>query len=426
MAESGEKLGGWRRALGPGVLFTGAAVGVSHLVQSTRAGAVYGFALVLVVVAANLLKYPAFRFGPHYAAATNTSLLEGYRRQGRWALAVYALLTLGTMFTVLAAVTLVTAGIAGFLLGIDLPPVVVSAIVLFLCGGLVAVGRYHWLDRVSKVVVSVLALSTLVAFFASLPAVDWGAIRVVPSSEELDPAGILFIAALIGWMPSAIDVAVWQSLWTLAREKDTGHRATLRESSFDFHLGYWGTAVLALCFLALGAAVMHGRGVELDQRPAVFASQIVDLYVATLGEWSRPIIGTCALLTMFSTTLTVLDGFPRALSVLVARFRGPEQPGGAEEDRRANRSVYWLSVVLLSLGALVILQLLLARLKSLVDVATTLSFLTAPILAWLNHRAVLGPEVPSEMRPAPWLVAASWVGIVGLGSFAVLYLVLIT
>jgi len=426
MVEGGGRSGGWRRALGPGVLFTGAAVGVSHLVQSTRAGAVYGFALVLVVVAANLLKYPAFRFGPHYAAATHTSLLEGYRRQGRWALAVYGLLTLGTMFTVLAAVTLVTAGIASFLFGIDLPPVVVSAVVLLLCGALVAVGRYHWLDRISKVVVSVLALSTLVAVFAALPTVDWGTIRIVPSSEELDPATMLFVAALVGWMPSAIDVSVWQSLWTLAREKDTGHRPTLQESSLDFHLGYWGTALLAVCFLALGAAVMHGRGIELDQRPAVFASQIVDLYASTLGEWSRPVIGTCALLTMFSTTLTVVDGFPRALSVLVARFRGPEQPGGAEEDRQANRNVYWVSVVVAALGALAVLQLLLAQLKTLVDVATTLSFLTAPILAWLNHRAVLGPEVPTEMRPARWLIVASWVGIIGLGGFALLYLVLIT
>jgi Mn2+/Fe2+ NRAMP family transporter len=63
------------KAIGPGLLFAGAAVGVSHLVQSTRAGAGYGLALVVIVIAANVLKYPAFAFGPRYAAATGCSLL---------------------------------------------------------------------------------------------------------------------------------------------------------------------------------------------------------------------------------------------------------------------------------------------------------------------------------------------------------------
>ena len=31
------------KSLGPGLLFAGAAIGVSHLVQSTRAGADFGF-----------------------------------------------------------------------------------------------------------------------------------------------------------------------------------------------------------------------------------------------------------------------------------------------------------------------------------------------------------------------------------------------
>ena len=88
--------GGFWRALGPGLLMAGAAIGVSHQVQSTRAGAVYGFGFLALIVAANVFKYPAFRFGPEHAAATGTSLLEGYRRQGTWALALYGLLTLGT------------------------------------------------------------------------------------------------------------------------------------------------------------------------------------------------------------------------------------------------------------------------------------------------------------------------------------------
>jgi Mn2+/Fe2+ NRAMP family transporter len=92
-------------------------VGVSHLVQSTRAGASFGLELLGLVIVANVFKYPAFSFGPRYAAATGTSLLEGYRRQGLWALVLYSILTLGTMFTIQAVVTVVTAAIAAALLG---------------------------------------------------------------------------------------------------------------------------------------------------------------------------------------------------------------------------------------------------------------------------------------------------------------------
>ena len=167
------------QALGPGLLFAGAAVGVSHLVQSTRAGATYGLGLILLVLLANVLKYPAFSFGPRYAAATGTSLLEGYRRQGVAALGLYAVLTLGTMFTVQAAVVAVTAGLFGALSPVAIPSieagtmvvppfVVTSACLIAVCTMLVAVGGYRWLDRIMKVVVVVLTISTLAATLIAL------------------------------------------------------------------------------------------------------------------------------------------------------------------------------------------------------------------------------------------------------------------
>src|SRR5690606_34037936 len=136
----------WRGALGPGLLMAGAAVGVSHLVQSTRAGADYGLLLIPVVLLACLLKYPFLEFGPRYAAATGEDLLVGYRRLGRWALGLFALVTVGTMFIVLAVVTLVTAGLAGLVLGLDAPVAVISAGILAACVLLLALGNYRGLD----------------------------------------------------------------------------------------------------------------------------------------------------------------------------------------------------------------------------------------------------------------------------------------
>jgi Mn2+/Fe2+ NRAMP family transporter len=410
-------------ALGPGLLFSAAAVGVSHLVQSTRAGADYGLALLGLVVLANLIKYPAFRFGPHYAAATGTSLLEGYRRQGRGALLIYAVATVGTMFTVQAAVTVVTAGLAIQALGLPPAPVAVSAALMVGCGALLALGRYRLLDGVAKLLVAILTVTTVVAAALVLPRVD------VNTAFDLQlvtghPGAVFFLAALVGWMPSAIDVAVWQSLWTLARRTATGHTPTLRESMVDFHIGYIGTAALALCFVVMGAGVLFGQPIQLSDSPAGFAGQIVQMYRETLGEWAGPLVGVAAFAVMLSTTLTVLDGFPRALVVLWARWRGPEVPGTDELESPAGRRAYFAAMVVLAGGAVVVLLLLLTSLKALVDVATTLSFLTAPVLAALNHRAILAPEVPPEARPGPALRLGSLAGVVLQAAFALGYLVL--
>ncbi|MEM9068554.1 MAG: divalent metal cation transporter [Myxococcota bacterium] len=399
------------RAIGPGILFAGAAVGVSHLVQATRAGAGYGLSLLAFVAVANLVKYPAFRFGPQYAAATGTSMLEGYRRQGIAALWLYAALTVATMFAVQAAVTFVTAGLALHLFGASANPVVVSAGLLFACGALLGVGQYRWLDRVTKVAVAVFTVATLIATIAAIGRGTLGG-PWWPEFGAFGPADYLFLAALVGWMPSAIDVSIWQSLWTLARAKDAG-RPRVRDSVFDFHIGYVGTALLALCFVVLGAAVLQGEAIP--PQPAAFAGRLVDLYAVALGSWSRPVIATSAFLVMFSTTLTVADGFPRAISVLSARFRGPEEPS---EDRRG---AYWIAMVVLGAGSLAILALAVQSLKGLVDVATTASFLTAPLLATLNHRAITAKDVPEDGRPAPWLRRASLAGIAIQGAFALLY-----
>ena len=410
------------KALGPGLLWAGAAVGVSHLVQSTRAGASFGLELLGLVIIANVFKYPAFSFGPRYAAATGTSLLEGYRRQGLWALLLYAILTLGTMFTVQAVVTLVTAAIGAALLGWSGSAAVVQ-LTIFLtvfCAILLFVGHYRWLDRVIKLVVPLFTFSTLAATALVLPRVDWATIRLLPSAGLFsDPASVLFLVALVGWMPSAFDISIWHSLWTLARRQETQYAATVDEALLDFNIGYLGTAILALCFVALGAGVMYNSGARFPESAAGFANQVIDLYTKTLGAWAKPLIGLSAFTVMFSTTLTVIDGFPRALATLVSRFNEPELP---DTVSAINKSVYWMSLVVLGLGSIGIVGFLLRSLLALVDLATVLSFLTAPLLAWLNHQVILAGEMPEEHRPGLAMVVYSWTGIIFSTAFALYFL----
>jgi hypothetical protein len=121
-------------------------------------------------------------------------------------------------------------------------------------------------------------------------------------------------------------------------------------------------------------------------------------------------------MVMFSTTLTVIDGFPRALAGLWARARAPELPGDAEPF---HRRPYWISLSVLAIVSTMIIAFVGKQgFKSLIDFATSLSFVTAPLLAVLNHRAILGAEVPAAARPGRALIAYSAVGIAFLAAMA--------
>ena len=70
------------RRLGPGILMAATAIGGSHLILSTKAGAVFGFSLLWLILAANLFKYHAFEFAPRYTITTGRSLLDAWLEGG--------------------------------------------------------------------------------------------------------------------------------------------------------------------------------------------------------------------------------------------------------------------------------------------------------------------------------------------------------
>ncbi|MGR8922118.1 MAG: NRAMP family divalent metal transporter, partial [Gammaproteobacteria bacterium] len=417
-----------RAAFGPGLLWAGAAIGVSHLVQSTRAGASFGLGLLGIVLFANLYKYPAFSFGPRYAAATGTSLLEGYRREGRWALVLYAVLTLGSMFTVQAAVTFVTAALFTTLTGwsgsvVGIPSfVAISAGLLALCAGLLLVGHYRWLDKIIKVVVVVLTATTLLCTLAVVGKVPFDSLRFVPAADWVTTATTaVMLCGLIGWMPAAVEISVWHSLWTLARRRETGVAPSVGAAMFDFNVGYLGTAVLAVCFVFMGAGTMYASGAGFEASPVAFAAQVIRLYTENLGAWTGPVVTLSAFTVMFSTTLTVVDGFPRALATLAARFVSAETPG---EPDRSSRRLYWAAMVVLFFGSLAVIRFFLGSLTLMADVAATMSLLIAPALAWLNHRAMTSAAVPAAHRPGAAMRAYSVSGIAVSLSLAVYFVIM--
>ncbi|MEX0769494.1 MAG: Nramp family divalent metal transporter [Balneolaceae bacterium] len=407
---------GIKNSLGPGLLISAAAIGVSHLVQSTRAGADYGFALVWAVVLANLFKYPFLEFGPRYAIAAGETMIEGYKRLGNWAIWIFVIFTVSTMFIIYAAVTVVTASLAAELTGIPLNPFLWSLILAGLCSAIMYSGKYSVLDSVVKVIMTILALSTFIALIAAVAHGEMETLRTVQPPTIWTTGGVAFLIALMGWMPIPIDAAAWHSIWTVDRISQTRYTPKMSESLIDFNIGYIGASLLAVCFLLLGALVMFGSGEEFASSGAVFSRQLIHLYTANLGSWAYVIIVICAFTTMFSTTLAVTDVYPRTCRKII-EVLNPDL-----FERHSPVRIYRILLGLLVGLSLSILFLMGDQFTFMVDLATTLSFLAAPVLAYLNYRLVRMPHILKTRRPRPWLNWLSVCGLIFLTGFALLYI----
>ena len=279
------KLDSFWKSLGPGVLFAGAAIGTSHLVQSTRAGAMYGLGLLAVVVLANLIKYPAYRFGPQYAASTGRSLVQGYRRLGAWVVGLYLLSEIAVIAIVIAATAVTTSAILLGIFAWDFDARYVGVTLIVLAVVCLMVGGYRLLDRSTKLFVLILTIATLSATLLSIPKIEWDFTPVSLSVSDMQTFG--FVIALMGFMPAGMELSVIQSLWVVAKSKSTGQRQSARLVIMDFNVGYVMSAVLAICFLLMGTAVLYSEGTQPAQGAAAFAQQVISLYTNNLGrlEW---------------------------------------------------------------------------------------------------------------------------------------------
>ena len=392
--------------LGPGLLFAGAAIGVSHLVQSTRAGADFGWGLIWALLLVNIFKYPFFQYGPRYAMATGESLLDGYHKVGKIFLIIYFVLNLATMFTIQTAVTIVTAGLASSLFGITDNMVVWSLIITIGCYVILLFGRYQLLDKMIKIIILVLAVSTIfstgVASFNSDEIYSFK--QVFP-----DGAGLVFLVAFMGWMPAPLDISIWHSIWAI--EKNKNQKITNKESLFDFNVGYISTVILGICFVSLGALVMYNSGVSFSNSGSVFAGQLIELYTSNLGDSFYLIISICAFTTMLSTTITCLDASPRTMSRATQLL-----------TNQINKNYYFHWISVLSLGTMLIFYFLLSEMGALVEIATVLSFVTAPFYAILNYKLVISKNMPKSHRPSKSMRILSITGILFLTLFALGYI----
>lgn len=388
-----------------------AAVGGSHIIMSTQAGAMYGWQLVLIIILANLFKYPFFRFGAQYTLDSHKTLLEGYLEKGKRYLWLFFLLNVFATIINTAAVGLLCATILTFVLPTVVPIPILSLIVITISMFILLLGKYRILDSLSKLIMIALTSTTVMAVLIAF----WrngmqGVVKpdfVAPTPWNFGPLGLGFIVALMGWMPAPIEISALNSMWVTAKRRLTD--ISYKDGIFDFNVGFIGTAVLALVFLALGALVQFGSGEQVQMIGGKYIAQLINMYASTIGEWARGLIAFIAFMCMFGTTITVIDGYSRtnveSLRLLLSR-------------KESSPKILNIAIILAALSGLAVIFYFNNAVGPMLKFAMIASFVSAPLFAWLNFSLVL----QGEHKVRGGLFWLSIAGLIFLSGFAVLFI----
>ena len=400
------------KIFGPGILMATAAIGGSHLVSSTQAGALFGWSLAIFILLINFFKYPFFLANVQYTMATKKSLIEGYASLGNSWLWLFTVLAVIAAVVNTAAVSMFAASLLGYFIPIKLTINILSFIIIFACILILIAGKYNLLNNVSKIIMITLSIATVVAVVMAVTKDVNSALAddfISPSAWTIASLG--FIVILTGWMPAPIEISSIGSIWLKNQIKQTNINA--KNALLDFNVGFIVTAILAIFFLALGALVLHGSAYEFKDGIA-FSHQLVTMYSTVIGDWSRLLIAFIAFACMFGTSITVIDGYGRAVAEAFSLIR--------KNRSASNRSVAIWTIFISIIGFLIIIYFA-SSMRTMLDFAMILSFTTTPIFAFLNYKLVRSTKLPKELQNGMFLNILSICGLIFLFGFLILFII---
>ena len=127
-----------------------------------------------------------------------------------------------------------------------------------------------------------------------------------------------------------------------------------------------------------------------------------------------------AITAMFSTTLAIIDGYPRVIDRAVKVIRNADPSATADAPVSGP---YWVSMAAVGMLTVLVLWRFVGNLTQMVDFVTIVAFLTGPVIGFLNLRVLTSGAVPAEYRPGPAMRAYAYIGLIALGAVAVAFLI---
>lgn len=434
LAAPGTTMGDTWRAMGPGIAAAMTGIGASHIMHGPTAGAQFGYQLLWIIPAAYILKYCAFEFAHRYTMVKGESVMEAYGRVGKWP------------FWYLGFQSVVNSvGVAGRALGCGamfyaafpfLPLPVWAVLILLSCMGILWAGKYAALESVVKIAIIIFAISTFIAFALQAPPVGDYIGNLMPA---LAPAGAMILfGSMFGYFPTTVEVSPMQSNWAVAKGSGMvrvrkleaeGHKVEMEPDYLknsmtlfrrDMNISYIVAMITGMIFLIIGAAVLNPIG--LVPAGSEMGVTIARIYTDTFGAWIFPLIIAGGIAALFSTVFTYFDGQATIVEECGARlFKQFDNP-------QTRKLMYkGFQVLLVVIGTAVIFGL--PKPILVVQIASILALLFAPVIYWLNIKAVkdnFTTPLEREFLPSGPLMALAWIGTIGLAiiSFYVLGMML--
>ncbi len=258
----------------------------------------------------------------------------------------------------------------------------------------------------AKWIMSALTIATVAAvIIAAIKHPEYSADFVEKTPWQL--AALPFIVSLLGWMPAPIEISAINSLWSAEKKKTVDFNTD--DALFDFNVGYIGTAILAVFFVALGALIQYPTGKPVEAASAKYIAQFVGMYASVLGEWSRYLITFIAFLCIFGTVITVIDGYSRVNEISLRLLFN-------QKEKNQTPLNVWMTLT--AILGLIIIFFFQGQVATMLRFAMIGSFLTTPFFALLNY--VL---VTKEKKDLPtWLKGLAIAGLIFLFGFALFFI----
>lgn len=378
------KLKEFSKNFGPGLLMAATGIGVSHIVQSVQAGANYGYTLIWAIIFIHIVKYPFFLASPKYASYSKKSLLDGYYELHPIYLIICLIFAFIMVFSMVALVFLVGSAVVANIFSINISIEWLTIFYMIICASILFFGRYSFLDRLIKPIILLMIITTVIALaIASFKFSGEPTNFVANDFNFFNKIDFLFFISFLGWMPAALDVAVWNSLWTAKKHENDKVPSTYKQIKLDFNAGYIITAILAILFVMLGKVVFYEKIADLPTKAIPFIGTFLEIYTKNLGQASYFVIAVGVFFTMFSTVISVFDGFSRTFSHGL-NILNTKANSITPRIKISEKNIYNFAMMTIICGASIILLCFMDNMRELVLLTTIGSFIATSVIAFLN------------------------------------------
>ena len=258
---------GWGSRLayiGPGLVVAATGVGAGDLVSSLSAGTKFGTVLIWAVVLGAVLKYVLTECLGRWYLATGTTILEGWRSLGMWALGYFAIYLMLVTFVFGAAVVSASA-LATSAMFPNLMPLWAWAALHGVAGFvIVGLGHYRLFERVMEGFVGLMFVTVVGLAVMLAPAAMAGDLFTGLVWPRIPEGALLSVLAVIGGVGGTFTLASYP-YWI--RERGWRRPAWIPTMRTDLAIGYLVTGIFMVAMLIIGAELLFttGQGISGEE-----------------------------------------------------------------------------------------------------------------------------------------------------------------